>query len=51
MHYTGATTGTFTGILYRGDAKTKYSAPNEPTIDRFTRVDPYDFSLIAQMKN
>ena len=47
MHYTGVTSGKITGILYRGDAKTKYSEPNEPIIDRYTRVDPYDFSLIA----
>ena len=47
MHYTGAMSGTITGILYRGDNKTKYSRPNEPTIERYTRVDPYDFALIT----
>lgn len=51
MHYNGAGSGEITGILYRGDAKTKYSIPNDPTIDRYHRVDPYDFTLIAQMKN
>lgn len=51
MHYTGVTSGTITGLLYRGDAKTKYSMPNEPTVDRFTSVNPYDFALITQMSN
>jgi hypothetical protein len=46
MHYTSNTSGVVTGILYRGDEKNKYSKPNEPTIERYTRVDPYDFSLI-----
>lgn len=50
-HYTGVTSGEITGILYRGDNKTKYSIPNEPTIDRYHYVNPYDISLIAQMKN
>jgi cytochrome oxidase assembly protein ShyY1 len=51
MHYTGITSGEVTGLLYRGDAKTKYSKANEPTILRFTRVEPYDFALIDQLKN
>lgn len=51
MHYTAKTAGEITGFLYRGDAKTKYSVPNEPTIMRFTRVDPYDLSLITRMNN
>lgn len=51
MHYTGVVSGEVVGLLYRGDSKTKYTQPNEPTITRFHRVDPYDFSLIAQMKN
>ena len=50
-HYTGVTSGEVTGVLYRGDAKTKYSKPNEPTINRYTAVNPYDISLISQMKN
>jgi cytochrome oxidase assembly protein ShyY1 len=50
-HYTGVTSGEITGILYRGDAKTKYSKPNEPTIMRFTSENHYDFSLITQLKN
>lgn len=51
MHYTGVSSGEITGVLYRGDAQTKYSKPNEPTIQRYTYVNPYDFSLIAQMRN
>lgn len=51
MHYTAAASGEVVGLLYRGDAKTKYSKPNEPTIMRFTSVNPYDISLIDQLKN
>ena len=51
MHYTGITSGEITGLLYRGDAQTKYSVPNEPTIMRFRSVNPYDISLITQIKN
>ncbi len=51
MHNTGVVSGQIEGILYRGDAKNKYTQPNEPTIQRYTRADPHDFSLIAQMKN
>ena len=50
-HYTGATSGEITGVLYRGDNQTKYSLPNEPTIDRYHYVNPHDISLISQMKN
>jgi cytochrome oxidase assembly protein ShyY1 len=51
MHYTGITSGSITGVLYRGDTKTKYSLTNEPTIQRYTQVHPYDFSLLSQMPN
>lgn len=51
MHYTGITSGEVVGVLYRGDAQTKYSIANEPTIERYHNVNPYDFSLITQMKN
>ena len=50
-HYTGVVSGEITGLLYRGDARTKYSAPNEPTIERYHTVNPYDFALITQLKN
>ena len=46
MHYDSAKAGSISGVLYRGDAKTKYSVPNEPTIHRYTSVNPEDFSLI-----
>jgi cytochrome oxidase assembly protein ShyY1 len=46
MHYTSTTAGEIEGVLYRGDAKTKYSKPNEPTISRYTSVNPYDIALI-----
>jgi hypothetical protein len=51
MHLNGTTSGTVTGILYRGDAKNKYTKPNEPTIHRYTRVDPSDLSLISKFNN
>ena len=51
MHYTSTVSGEITGILYKGDPKTKYSLPNEPTQLRYTRVDPSDLALVMQMKN
>lgn len=51
MHYTSGATGEIQGLLYRGDAQTKYSLANEPTIMRFTNVNPSDIALIDQMKN
>lgn len=51
MHYTGVVSGEITGVLYRGDAETKYSRANEPTIERYRYVSPSDFSLIAQLGN
>jgi cytochrome oxidase assembly protein ShyY1 len=51
MHYATEATGEITGILYRGDAKTKYSVSNEPLTARYTNVTPYDFALVAQIKN
>ena len=51
MHYNGGSNNKIIGILYRGDEKTKYSHPNEPMDHNFTRVDPYDFSLIQNIHN
>jgi cytochrome oxidase assembly protein ShyY1 len=51
MHYTSSVSGEVQGVLYRGDATTKYSVANEPTIERYHTVNPYDISLIAQMRN
>mmetsp|Transcript_14737 Transcript_14737/g.10632 ORF Transcript_14737/g.10632 Transcript_14737/m.10632 type:complete len:224 (+) Transcript_14737:102-773(+) len=50
-HKFSQTHGEITGVLYRGDNPTKYSQPNMPFRATFTRMDPYDFSLIYQMKN
>ena len=50
-HYSGSGAGTITGVLYRGDAKTKYSKPNSPTVEHYHMVTPYDFSLIMQLPN
>lgn len=51
MHYNTTSSGEITGILYRGEAKTKYSQPNDPLVPRFTRVEPYDFALIGRINN
>ena len=50
-HYTSPVAGEVIGLLYRGDNETKYTVANEPTIMRYTSVNPKDFALIAQMKN
>ena len=51
MHYMGGTSGTIKGLLYRGDAKTKYSVKNNPTIPHYTRVDPNELALIVKFNN
>ena len=51
MHYTSAVSGTITGILYRGDAKTKYTYPNAITNLQYTNVEPTEIALVTQMKN
>lgn len=51
MHYNTIVSGEITGVLYRGDNKTKYSLSNEPMAQRYTSVNPYDMALVAQMKN
>ena len=47
MHYFSPSNGEIYGILYRGDNKTIYSKPNDPLVHEYTRVDPYDISLIT----
>ena len=47
----GAGSGEVIGVLYRGDAKTKYSQPNDPTVANYTSVNPYDFAVISQLSN
>ena len=39
------------GILYRGDAKTKYSEPNSPFNNDYTNVWPEQFSVITRLAN
>ena len=51
VHYKAASTGSITGVLYRGEAKTKYSTPNTPNTGDYHHVTPYDFSLVMQLKN
>ena len=46
MHYNNSSFGAIRGVLYRGDAKTKYWLPNSPTIKQYTSVQPHDCSLI-----
>lgn len=47
MHYNSQAMGTITGVLYRGDAKTKYWKANSPTIGQYTSVQPEELSLIT----
>ena len=51
LHYQANNMGTISGVLYRGDAKTKYSTPNNPTIQQYKSVQPYDLSLLMQTPN
>ena len=51
LHYNGVTTGTIYGVLYRGDAKTKYTTPNSPTVEYYQRVDPKELALINRLNN
>ena len=51
MHLNGVTSGTIYGVLYRGDARTKYSVANSPTIRHYNTVRPSELALINQMKN
>jgi len=36
-----------TGILYRGDNKTKYSKPNQPALSHFLSVYPEELAVIG----
>ena len=46
MHLNTQTMGAIKGVLYQGDARTKYSKPNSPTIMQFTDVQPKELSLL-----
>lgn len=39
------------GILYRGDAKTKYTKPNQPALSSYTTVLPEELAVISQLPN
>ena len=47
MHYATQTMGSITGVLYRGDAKTKYWKANSPTLNHYESVQPEELSLIT----
>jgi cytochrome oxidase assembly protein ShyY1 len=51
MHLNSENAGTINGVLYRGDAKTKYSKANEPLLPKYHRADPWDLTLVAQLRN
>ena len=51
LHYANAVMGNIKGILYRGDAKTKYSKDSTPTHNQFTSVQPSELSLMSQLPN
>ena len=40
-----------TGVLYRGDAKTKYSKPNQPVHNRYHSVYPEQMAVMNQLTN
>ena len=40
-----------TGILYRGDADTKYLKPNQPLLSRYKTVRPQELAVVNQMPN
>ena len=50
-HYNASAAGSITGVLYRGDAKTKYSKPNAPAFAEYRAVYPLDMSLVMQLPN
>lgn len=50
-HYSTAVAGKITGVLYRGDAKTKYWQPNCPQLEKYHNVTAHDCSLVMQLPN
>ena len=50
-HRNVATSGEITGVLYRGEAKTKYSTPNSPGMNQYHMVDPKDMALMMKLPN
>ena len=51
MHYNTNSMGSITGLLYRGDAQTKYSKLNNPSQKHYWSVQPYELSLMMQVPN
>ena len=51
QHYSSNTLGTVTGVLYRGDTRSKYSKLNTPSQNHFTSVQPNEIALITQAPN
>jgi len=47
LHFANSVMGTISGILYRGDAKTKYSKDNTPSAHDYVSVQPKELSLIT----
>ena len=41
----------FTGVLYRGEAKTKYTKPNIPSQNQFNHADPAELAALCQLGN
>jgi len=39
------------GVLYRGDAKTKYSLPNRPGDDEWVNVNPEEKAVLTRLNN
>ena len=50
-HKMGVTSGTIEGILYPGDTKTKYSTPNAPNLNTYTRIEPKEMAALMQLHN
>ena len=49
LHHKSA--GPITGVLCRGEAKTKYSTPDTPHAGDYHHVNPYDCSVVMQLDN
>ena len=50
-HRNNAAAGEIMGVLYRGEAKTKYSKANSPAMNEYKNVTPSDLALIMKLPN
>lgn len=50
LHYCNPSQ-TVEGVLYTGEAETKYSIPNNPVINEFHTTRLNDFTLVSQINN